>query len=424
VSGSPASPPIDKIFTAEVAENAELKYYYFLISAYSAISAVNMSSVIISNRAKKRLKGKHPWIFSNEIVEKLDVSAGEVVEIRDEEDHRIATGYFNPHTLIAVRVLSYHHEFDLRDRIAKALGFRRLHYQNLVYRWIYGESDGLPGLIVDRYSQTLVVQILTAGMERLRNEIIACLVEFSSPARILFRNDSSYRELEGLPKQIEWVYGDPVNQEIIELDDLKFELNYTEGQKTGFFLDQQTNRQRLSKYAHGERMLDVFSYSGGWSVYGAKAGLREILAVDSSAEALKSAARNAELNNFRLDCVEQDAFQFMREAYSSKERYDVIVLDPPAFCKSKRQLVEAVRGYREINLRAMKLLERDGVLFTCSCSQPVTPEIFIDVLRQAAADSGRTFRMNELLLHPMDHPVLLQFPESLYLKCAVLQVAG
>jgi 23S rRNA (cytosine1962-C5)-methyltransferase len=383
-----------------------------------------MSSVIISTRAKKRLKGKHPWIFSNEILEKPEVAAGEIVEIHDEQGHRIATGYYNPHTLIAVRIFSYHQEFDLESRIAKALDFRRYHYKNLVYRWIYGESDGLPGLIVDRYSQTLVAQILTAGMEKLRSEIITSLVKFGSPSRILFRNDSSYRVLEGLPQQVEWVYGDPVDQEIIELDDLKFEVNYTEGQKTGFFLDQQTNRQQLSKYAHGERMLDVFSYSGGWSLYGAKAGLKNITAVDSSADALKAAARNAELNNFKLNCLEQDAFQFLREGYSSKDRYDVIVLDPPAFCKSKRQLPEAVRGYREINVRAMKLLERDGVLFTCSCSQPVTPEIFVDILKQAAADSGRTFRMIELLLHPLDHPVLLQFPESLYLKCAVLQVAG
>jgi 23S rRNA (cytosine1962-C5)-methyltransferase len=381
------------------------------------------TSVIISTRAKKRLKGKHPWIFSNEIVEKPDVAAGDVVEIHDQQGHRIATGYFNPHTLIAVRILSYHQEFDLRSRIAKALDFRRQHYKTLTYRWIYGESDGLPGLIVDRYSQTLVAQILTAGMEKLRNEIITSLVEYGSPIRILFRNDSSYRELEGLSQQVEWVYGDPVDKEIIELDDLKFEVNYIEGQKTGFFLDQQTNRQRLSKYAHGERMLDVFSYSGGWSLYGAKAGFKNITAVDSSADALKSAARNAELNNFKSNCIEQDAFQFLREAYSWKDRYDMIVLDPPAFCKSKRQLPEAVRGYREINVRAMKLLERDGILFTCSCSQPVTPEIFVDILKQAAADSGRSFRMLELLLHPIDHPVLLQFPESLYLKCAILQVA-
>jgi 23S rRNA (cytosine1962-C5)-methyltransferase len=382
------------------------------------------TSIIISNRAKKRLKSKHPWIFSNEIVEKPDVPAGEIVEIHDEQGHRIATGYFNPHTLIAVRILSFHQEFDLHHRIARALDFRKQHYKSLTYRWIYGESDGLPGLIVDRYSQTLVAQILTAGMEKHRNEIITSLVEFGAPARILFRNDSSYRELEGLPQQVEWVYGDPVDKEIIELDDLKFGVNYSEGQKTGFFLDQQTNRQQLSKYAHGERMLDMFSYSGGWSLYGAKAGLKNITAVDSSADALKSAVHNAELNNFKLNCVEQDAFQFLREAYSSKDRYDVIVLDPPAFCKSKRQLAEAVRGYREINVRAMKLLERNGVLFTCSCSQPVTPELFVDILRQAAADSGRSFKMLELLLHPLDHPVLLQFPESLYLKCAVLQVAG
>src|SRR5262245_35720734 len=171
------------------------------------------TSVIISNRAKKRLKGKHPWVFSNEIVEKPDVTAGEVVEIHDEQGHRLATGYYNPHTLIAVRILSFHQEFDLQSRIEKALDFRRQHYTSLTYRWIYGESDGLPGLIVDRYSKTIVAQILTAGMEKLRNEIITSLVEFGSPARILFRNDSSYRELEGLPKQVEWVYGDPVDKD-------------------------------------------------------------------------------------------------------------------------------------------------------------------------------------------------------------------
>jgi 23S rRNA (cytosine1962-C5)-methyltransferase len=380
-------------------------------------------AIVISDRARKRLKGKHPWVFSNEITDKSpDLPAGEIVEIHDEQRHRIALGYFNPHTLIAARILSYHFEFDLRDRISKALEFRKRNFDHDVYRLVYGESDGLPGLIVDRYSETLVAQILTAGMERFRNEIINSLIQTTSPARILLRNDSSYRELEGLSKSIEWVHGTPVESSVIEVDGLKLEVRFIEGQKTGFFLDQQTNRQRLRKYASGSNMLDVFSYSGAWSMYAAQAGIHEITVVDSSADALNGAMRNAELNQFKISCIQEDAFKFLRNAYSSEKRYDLIVLDPPAFAKSKKHLKEAVKGYREINLRAMKLLSRNGVLATCSCSQPVSEELFVGILQQAAADSGRVFHLRELLLHPPDHPVLLNFPESLYLKCAFLQV--
>jgi 23S rRNA (cytosine1962-C5)-methyltransferase len=382
-------------------------------------------AIVISDRAKKRLKSKHPWIFSNEITEKpSDIPSGELIEIRDSQGHRIALGYYNPHTLIAARILSYHREFDLADRITKAFEFRKKHYDQDVYRLVYGESDGLPGLIVDRYSQTLVAQILTAGMEHFRDQIIQSLVAIVAPDRILFRNDSSYRELEGLQQSIEWVYGTPADRDVIEVDGLKFEIQFTSGQKTGFFLDQQTNRQRLMKYAQGSSMLDVFSYSGAWSIYAAKAGLKEITVVDSSEEALNSVEVNSKLNQFEIKCLQEDAFQFLRKAYSSDQRYDMIVLDPPAFAKSKKHLVEAVKGYREINLRAMKLLNRDGMLITCSCSQPVTPDLFLDILRQAAADSGRNLHLRELLLHPLDHPVLLSFPESLYLKCAYLQVTS
>ena len=381
--------------------------------------------IVISDRARKRLKTKHPWVFSNEITEKpAELPPGEIVEIRDPQGHRIALGYYNPHTLIAARILSYHFEFNLHERITKAFEFRKKHYAEDIYRLVYGESDGLPGLIVDRYSETLVVQILTAGMERFRNEIIDSLIQITSPARILLRNDSSYRELEGLPKSNEWVHGTPVDSSIVEVDRLKFEVQFMEGQKTGFFLDQQTNRRRLREYAPGRSMLDVFSYSGAWSIYAAQAGVKEITVLDSSAEALKGARRNAELNNFEISCIQEDAFHFLRNAYSSEERYDLIVLDPPAFAKSKKYLIDAVKGYREINVRAMKLLNRDGMLVTCSCSQPLTPELFVDVLRQAAADSGRNFQFRELLMHPLDHPVLLSFPESLYLKCAFLQVSG
>jgi 23S rRNA (cytosine1962-C5)-methyltransferase len=259
-------------------------------------------------------------------------------------------------------------------------------------------------------------------MERFKNEIINSLVSAISPSRILLRNDSPYRELEGLSQTNEWAYGTPIDQDIIEIDALKFEIGFTQGQKTGFFLDQQSNRRRLRQYARGNSMLDVFSYTAAWSMYAAQAGLKEITAIDSSADALKGAARNAELNHFTLSCIREDAFQFLRNAYSSEKRYDVIVLDPPAFAKSKKHLDEALKGYREIKLRAMKLLNRDGILATCSCSQQETPDIFLEVLRQAAAACGRSFRLIECLLHPIDHPPLLSFPESLYLKCAFLQL--
>jgi 23S rRNA (cytosine1962-C5)-methyltransferase len=377
---------------------------------------------VISDRARKRLKSKHPWIFSNEIVEQPTVAAGNLVTVQDSAGNFIATGYYNPHTLIAVRILSFHSTFSLQDRIRKAAHIRTQYYSEPLYRLIYGESDGLPGLIADRYGDTLVVQILTAGMEKMREQILHALIELIQPARILLRNDSSYRELEGLPLKVEWVHGEPLKQQQMESDGIRFVVDFESGQKTGLFLDQQNNRRRLSFYAHGQTMLDVFAYSGMWSLYGAKAGLRHITAVDSSEHALALIGQNADLNGYSITTVASDAFDFLKSQYNTPDRYDVIVLDPPAFCKSKRQLTQALKGYREINLRAMKLLQKEGVLFTCSCSQPVSAEIFEEVLRQAAADSGRAFILREMLLQPPDHPVLLHFPESHYLKCAVLQL--
>jgi len=380
-------------------------------------------AAVISDRAKKRIRGKYPWVFSNEIEKKPEAGAGDLIHITDREGHFVALGYYNPHTLISIRILSAHHAFDVAERIRNALDRREQIYHDRVYRLIYGESDGVPGLIVDRYAGTLVTEFLTAGIEKMSEEIIAALHEIVKPERILLRNDSPYRELEGLKSSVEWLFGEPLESGEIEVDGLKFLVDFGAGQKTGFFLDQRENRKRLAHYAKGGNMLDVFSYSGSWSIYGAKAGMQNIVAVDSSAEALEIAHKNAELNGYQLKTIANDAFQFLRDAYSNSERYDLIVLDPPAFCRSKRQLDRALRGYLEINLRAMKLLAKDGILFSCSCSQPVTPEIFLEVLRKAAADSGRSLLLKELLLQPPDHPMLINFPESQYLKCAILQLA-
>lgn len=378
-------------------------------------------AVVLTPRGKKRFQQKHPWIFSNEIQSKPEVAPGTIVEIRDPSGHLLGNGYYNNHTLIAVRILSYHGPFELRSRIEKAYAFRRGLYREPVYRLIYGESDALPGLIVDRYAQTLVAQILTAGMERLSQEILQHLIQIVQPDRILFRNDSSYRQLEGLAASVEWVYGSPAEEEVVEMDGISMIISH-HGQKTGFFLDQRENRKRLFQYSSGEKMLDVFSYSGAWALYGAKAGMKNIIALDSSAEALRLVQKNAELNSVAIQTLEVDAFDFLRERYATPDRYDVIVLDPPAFCKSKKQLRQAWKGYLEINLRAMKLMKPGGILFTCSCSEPVTPDLFEEILRQAATDSGRRFLLREMRFQAPDHPVLLSFPESQYLKCAILQV--
>ncbi len=378
-------------------------------------------TVIITHRAKKRIKGKHPWIFSNEIEFKPDVPAGTLVEIKDPAEHFLGIGYYNPNTLIAVRILSTHSTFDLEEQIRISCQRRGQDWAPL-HRLVYSESDALPGLIVDRYYGTLVAQILTAGMEAFRDRIVAALIETIHPERILLRNDSSYRQLEGLPLQVEWVHGNPLDHEILDVDGMKFLVHYEKGQKTGFFLDQQQNRRRLAHFARGDAMLDAFCYTGSWAVYAARAGMKRITAVDSSGEALASARQNAELNGYSIITIADDVFDYLRKQYSGPERYDVIVLDPPAFCKSKRHLDQALRGYLDINLHAMKLLNKDGVLFTFSCSQAVTPEIFVDMLRSAAASSGRAFILHEILSQPPDHPILLNFPESHYLKGAVIQV--
>ena len=376
---------------------------------------------VIHDTGKKRIKGNHPWIFSNELLRKPDAAAGEWVEIQDRSGHYLATGYYNPHTLIAIRILTFQRTFDPAERIQNAFRFREKHYRDKIYRLIYSESDGLPGLIVDRYEETLVIQILTAGMEKLRDQVLSVLQDLIQPKQILLRNDSPYRKLEGLEQQVDWYHGSPVTVEWIEVDGLKFLIDYEQGQKTGFFLDQRENRKRLLSYGPADSLLDVFSYTGAWAMYGAAAGIPKILAVDSSQEALQKAEQNAAANGYRITTIVADAPEFLRELSGSAERYDRIVLDPPPFCKSKRHLASATRAYREINLRAMKSLSPGGLLFSCSCSQPVTSEIFLEILRQAAVASGRRFFLREILFHPPDHPILVGFPESHYLKCAILQ---
>jgi 23S rRNA (cytosine1962-C5)-methyltransferase len=390
-----------------------------------------MHRLILRPGHDRRLRAGHPWIFSNEI-DRIDgiPNGGDAVLVFSSRGDCLGTAYYNPHSLIAARLLSRKQEtIDtvdfFRERLAAALDYRHRLYGDLnAVRLVHGEGDGLPGLVVDRYGEVLSVQFLTLGMEKRREQILLALRDLFAPAAIVARNDVGVRELEGLPQQVELLYGELPPQVLIDEHGLRFRVDVTGGQKTGHFLDQKENHLALRGRVEGKRVLDLFCYSGSWSVHAASFGAREVTGVDISAGALALAAENAGLNDLQSACsfVRADVFDLLRDWGRTGERFGTVILDPPAFVKSKKKLPEAIRGYLTINRRAMELVAPGGYLFTCSCSHHLQREIFLDLLRQAAAQAGRNARLLELRGQAFDHPVLLACPETDYLKCAVLQL--
>jgi 23S rRNA (cytosine1962-C5)-methyltransferase len=390
-----------------------------------------MLRLILRPGHDRRIRAGHPWIFSNEI-DRIDgiPSGGDAVLVFSSRGDCLGTAYYNPHSLIAARLLSRKQEtidtvdFFL-DRLKASHDYRRRLYGDLdAVRLVHGEGDDLPGLVVDRYGEVLSVQFLTLGMEKRREQILLALRELLAPAAIVARNDVGVRELEGLPQQVELLYGELPPQVLIDEHGLRFRVDVTGGQKTGHFLDQKENHLALRGRVEGERVLDLFCYSGNWSVHAASFGAREVTGVDISAGALALAQENARLNDLQSACsfVRADVFDLLRDWGRTGERFGTVILDPPAFVKSKKKLPEAIRGYLTINRRAMELVAPGGYLFTCSCSHHLQREIFLDLLRQAAAQAGRNARLLELRGQAFDHPVLLACPETDYLKCAVLQL--
>jgi 23S rRNA (cytosine1962-C5)-methyltransferase len=378
----------------------------------------------------RRARGGHPWIFSNEINSfDEEPSAGDALEVASHSGEFLGIAYFNPHSLIAARILSRQKEsIDtvdfFRRRITSALDYRhRLYGPEEALRVVYGEGDQLPGLVVDRYCKVLSVQFLTLGMERRRDLVLEALVDIFRPAAIVARNDVAVRELEGLPCAVELLHGKIPEPLIMKEHGLQFRVDVLGGQKTGHFLDQKENHQALNGRVEGGRVLDLFCYSGSWSVHAAHYGAAEVIGADSSPTALALAEENVRLNGLESKCsfVRADAFELLRELGRSGERYRTIILDPPAFVKSKKKLQEAIKGYLTINRRAMELLEPGGFLFSCTCSHHLDRETFLNTLRKAAAQTGRTIRLVEMRGQSYDHPVLLSCPETEYLKCAVLQ---
>lgn len=386
-----------------------------------------MRTLKLKKKEERRVLRGHPWIFSNELQEvPADTAPGEIVDVTTASGSFVGRGYINPRTLISVRLLSRHQEpIDaafLKGRIVRARELRDALGFGSACRAVFSEGDGLPGLIVDRYGDTLVVQVLTAGMERMQDDILGALTEVYAPAAIVLRNDSSSRALEGLMQEVRVAVGTVGGPVEFEESGIRYRADVLEGQKTGFFFDQRENRQALAGLVRGRRTLDCFCYVGAWALTAAKAGAAEVIGIDASEQAVRLASENAALNGLNARFVQADVFDALREYEKRKERFGAIVLDPPAFVKSRAKVREALKGYKEINLRGMRLLEPGGILATCSCSHHIDEALFREMLIDAAWSAGRQARLLEMRSQSRDHPVLLAARETQYLKCAILQV--
>lgn len=386
-----------------------------------------MKTVKLKNKEERRILRGHPWVFSNELQNiPAELSPGELVDVLDHQGRFIGRGYINPHTLIAVRILTRKQE-DIdagffRRRISSARSLREMLGFGDSFRAVFGEGDGLPGLIVDKYADTLVVQSSTAGIDGLLGIIIAALKEVYSPQSIVLRNDTASRGIEGLTQEQRVIHGTAAGPVLIEESGLKYTVDVLEGQKTGFFFDQRENRQALKDYVRGKRTLDCFCYVGAWSLNAARFGASEVIGLDSSQKAVDLATANAVLNGLSAQFIVVDVFEELRKLEKQHERFNCIILDPPAFVKSRAKIREGLKGYKEINLRAMKLLEPGGALVTCSCSHHVDQDLFKEMLIDAAYSAGRQARLLEMRSQARDHPVLLAARETQYLKCAILVI--
>lgn len=378
----------------------------------------------------ERIADGHPWIFRGE-VERVrgDFEPGDVVAVVDHRGQFVGKGYINPNSQILVRLLTHRDEPVDRDLLRRRLERAWAHRQRLLpdttaCRVVFGEADFLPGLIVDKFGEVLVIQTLALGIDRWLGDIVNMLDEIFHPVGIYERNDVKVRELEGLQQRKGFLLGEFDPQRIIEENGLKMRVDVANGQKTGYFLDQRDNRRAVRPYAPNARVLDCFCNAGGFALNAAVGGAREVLAVDASAAALADVQANAALNGLadRIQTREGNAFDILRELEADGEQFDLIILDPPAFAKNKSSLEGAVRGYKEINLRAMRIIPPGGFLVTCSCSYHMKPELFKAVVADAARDAHRRLRLVEERAQGVDHPIVVGYDESHYLKCLIYEV--
>jgi 23S rRNA (cytosine1962-C5)-methyltransferase len=381
----------------------------------------------------RRLHTGHTWVFSNEVDTKitpLDAFApGEACVIEEASGRAIGSGYVNPATLISARLVSrdptqFLDQSLITHRLNVALSLRERLFDKPYYRLVFGDSDGLPGLVVDRFAKVLVAQITTAGMEHLKAEVIAALDKVLKPDAILLRNDSSMRAMENLPNYIETVHGEIPEWLALEENGLHFEAPLARGQKTGWFFDHRMNRARLAHYVNGKRVLDLFSYLGAWGVHAAAAGAESVLCVDSSALALEGVARNARLNNVEatVQSRQADVFDFLKELRAAREHYDVVILDPPALIKRRKDIKEGTGAYQRLNQMAMQVLAKDGILVSCSCSYHLERDTLRDLLLKNSRHLDRFLQIVEEGHQGPDHPMHPAIPETAYLKAFFVRV--
>ena len=385
---------------------------------------MSQSSVIVSARGEERVRSGHPWIYRADIVD-VHADAGDIVEVIGPRRRRIGNALFSDRSQILLRMLTVGEKLAdgslIRTRIEAAIRFRAsLALDASAYRVVHGEADLLPSLVVDRYGDYLAVQALSQGMDRLLPEITSILVDLLKPAGILARNDPKVRALEGLEQTIAVLHGEIPVAVVVREGPIEYDVDMRKGQKTGLFLDQRENREAAARYARG-KLLDCFSYNGGFALRLART-CPEVEALDISADAVERIRANAVRNGVpHVQAREVNVFDELRRLERSGARYDTIVLDPPAFAKNKASIPNAMAGYKEINLRAMRLLNPGGYLVTCSCSYNVNEEMFAEVIHQASIDSHTPVAIVEKRLQGRDHPVLVGVPETYYLKCFILR---
>lgn len=389
-----------------------------------------MAKVIIEKGKQKRVESGHPWVFKNEVSDiQGDYNPGDIVDVYNFKDRFIGRGYINPKSQILVRIMTrdidekIDEEF-FRRRITDAWEYRKKVTDTNSCRVIFAEADFLPALIVDKFGDYLVIQTLALGIDIWKDTIVKILNEVIHPKGIYERNDVHVRELEGLQMEKGFL-SEPFDTmvKIVE-NGINFYVDIENGQKTGYFLDQKENRASIKGIVQGAKVLDCFCHTGSFALHSGFYGAKEVLGIDISEHAVEFARKNAMLNNLQDVCKFEvaDVFDRLREFEESGEKFDVVILDPPAFAKSQSALKGATRGYKEINLRAMKILKKGGFLVTSSCSQHMTPDLFLKVIHDAAWDAKKTLRQVEYRTQGKDHPILWSSSETYYLKFLILQV--
>jgi 23S rRNA (cytosine1962-C5)-methyltransferase len=391
--------------------------------------------IFLKKNEDKRLRKGHLWVFSNEVDTKRSpleqFSAGDLVQVKSEDGKALGTAYINPQALICARLLSRKANLKcganfFKERLATALTLREKLFDKPYYRLVFGESDGLPGLVIDRFGPVLSVQITTAGIEQRKESLFAALHELLSPEAIILKNDNSQRQLEGLSLESELAYGKLPEPLIIEENGAQFKVDILEGQKTGWFYDHRISRAQLAGIAKNQRVLDLFCYTGAWSIPAALAGATEVTGVDASESALALAAENATLNGVqdKTRFVRSDVFEFLKQARQENQLYDIIVLDPPALIKRKKDFKQGYEAYRRLNHLALQVLSKNGILVSASCSHHLSRDNLHEILRSSGRHIDRHLVFFAEGGQGPDHPIDPAAPETEYLKTFFCSVSS